>query len=133
MVLIMVIGIGNDIIDVRRIVKTLGKSHGDTFKKRVFTDSEIAYCDKMANSGPHFAARWALKEAFYKALPEHLQPHSKWRSIELVREPLKKPYVSIVDDHLQQLFTDENLTLFHSISHEKEYCTALVIIEKSSK
>ncbi len=129
----MVIGIGNDIIDVRRIVKTLGKSHGDTFKKRVFTESEIAYCDKMSNSGPHFAARWALKEAFYKALPEHLQPHSKWRSIELVREPQKKPYVSIVDDNLKKLMNDESLTLFHSISHEKEYCTALVVIEKSLK
>jgi holo-[acyl-carrier protein] synthase len=125
----MIIGIGNDIVDARRIAKTLSKSHGDTFKKRVFTDNEIAYCERMSNSSPNFAARWALKEAFYKGLPEELQPLSHWKAIELTRGDSKKPVITICDSKLKAEFEKRGITFFHSISHEKEYCTAVVIFE----
>ncbi len=126
----MIIGIGNDIIDVRRIEKTLAKSHGELFKRRVFSEKEIAYCGKMAASAPHFAARWALKEAFYKALPEDLQPISHWQAIELIRVSGSKPMISIIDNHLAEQFLQRKIVVFHSISHEKEYCTAVVILEQ---
>lgn len=128
----MIIGIGNDIIDVRRIEKTLAKSHGELFKSRVFSENEISYCGKMAASAPHFAARWALKEAFYKALPQDLQPISHWQAIELIRDNGVKPSISILDHRLSELFVQRKITIFHSISHEKEFCTAVVILEQHS-
>lgn len=126
----MILGIGNDIVDVRRIEKTLNKSHGETFKHRVFSEQEIAYCDKMAASAPHFAARWALKEAFYKALPSDLQPISHWKAIELVRIDGSKPAVAVIDPELAEQFRLRNITVFHSVSHEKEFCTAMVVLER---
>lgn len=126
----MIVGIGNDIVDVRRIEKTLNKSHGEAFKKRVFTPNEIQYCEKMANSSPHYAARWAVKEAFYKALPEEIQPSSHWRAVEIVREEFRKPSLAVVDDELCDEFKKRGYKVHHSISHEKEFCTAMVIIEQ---
>ncbi len=126
----MIVGVGNDIIDVRRIDKTLKKSHGETFKRRVFTDKEIKYCDRMANSAPHFAARWAIKEAFYKALPEDIQKLSHWLAIELVRDSSKKPVINVCDEALDKIFKELGIRIFHSVSHEKEYSSAVVILEK---
>lgn len=127
----MIIGIGNDIIDVRRISKTLSKSHGEAFKRRVFTEHEIEYCDRMSNFAPHYGARWALKEAFYKALPQDLQPISHWKAIELVRSSGKKPEIRVCDESLLRSFSERGISVFHSVSHEKEYCTAFVVLEQN--
>jgi holo-[acyl-carrier protein] synthase len=121
------IGLGNDIVEVARIEKILNKSHSDTFKNRVFTENEQLYCEKMANSSPHYAARWALKEAFYKALPEELQQYSGWLSIELDREENQKPQVLVLSTELKEKMDEFGITsIFHSISHEKKYCSAVV-------
>lgn len=122
-------GLGNDIVDVRRIKKLLEKSYGPQFLERVFTDEEVSYCNGRANSCQSFAARWALKEAFYKAIPEHLQSLSTWKSIEL-RNRGGKPEVVIVDSHLKSELQKNGITtVFHSVSHEKNYCTAVVVLD----
>lgn len=122
-------GLGNDIVDVRRIEKLLSKSYGPEFLERVFTQEEIAYCMGRANAAQSFAARWALKEAFYKAIPEKFQRLSTWKSIELQNRG-GKPQVCILDDTLKnELATDEITQVFHSVSHEKNYCTAVVVLD----
>lgn len=122
-------GLGNDIVDVSRIEKLLQKSYGEQFLQRVFTDEEIRYCRGRANASQSFAARWALKEAFYKAVPEDLQSLSTWKSIELQNFG-GKPQVSIIDTTLQKALEERGIrSVFHSVSHEKQYCTAVVVLD----
>lgn len=122
-------GLGNDIVDVRRIDKLLQKSYGNQFLERVFTPEEIEYCRGRANASQSFAARWALKEAFYKAIPEDFQRLSTWKSIEL-RNRGGKPQVVILDDTLKSELALCGITqVFHSVSHEKKYCTAVVVLD----
>ena len=126
----MILGIGTDIISVARLQKVFDRSAEMAFKERVFTPLEQEYCNRMANATPSYAARWALKEAFYKALPEDLQPLSSWKSIELKREEGRKPEVVIIDGKLMEaLSTLGDVIIHHSISHEKEFCIAMVTLE----
>jgi holo-[acyl-carrier protein] synthase len=123
------LGLGNDIVEVKRIETILNKSHGNTFKQKVFTIKEQEYCDKMANSAPHYAARWALKEAFYKSLPAELQKISGWLSIELSRVDGEKPVIVVISKELENELKNFGVkSIFHSISHEKKYCTAVVAL-----
>ena len=126
----MIVGIGVDICKVERVAKVLAKSYSQNFKKRVFSQNEIAYCEKFANPHQSFAARWAVKEAFYKALPQELQEISGWLSIELVNENEKKPFVRIIDAELAEAFKKFGISKIHSsVSHEKEFCVAQIILE----
>jgi holo-[acyl-carrier protein] synthase len=105
----MIAGIGIDICNTRRIEKVLQKPYSQNFKKKVFSDNEIEYCDKMKNNAPHFAVRWAVKEAFYKALPDDLQNFSSWKSIEFINEGKKKPFVNMCDKTLSSKMRDAGI------------------------
>lgn len=126
----MLLGMGTDIASVARIEKLMSKRYGNAFVERVFTEHEISYCSRMSNSAPYYAARWALKEAFYKALPEEIQPIASWHSIELVRDENSKPYISVLDDKICAALDKKGKWQVHqSISHEREFCVATVFIE----
>jgi holo-[acyl-carrier protein] synthase len=79
-----IIGIGIDATDIPRIDQAL-KRFGDRFAQRVFTEAEIAYCSAKHHPAPHFAARFAAKEATMKALGTGLSQGVTWRDIEVVR------------------------------------------------
>jgi holo-[acyl-carrier protein] synthase len=79
-----IIGIGIDATDIPRIDQAL-KRFGDRFAQRVFTEAEIAYCEDKHYPAPHFAARFAAKEATMKALGTGLSQGVTWRDIEVVR------------------------------------------------
>ncbi|MEI6670349.1 MAG: holo-ACP synthase [Acidobacteriota bacterium] len=79
-----IIGIGIDATDIPRIDQAL-KRFGDRFAQRVFTEAEIAYCADKHNPAPHYAARFAAKEATMKALGTGLSQGVVWRDIEVVR------------------------------------------------
>lgn len=78
------IGLGIDLVEVRRIRDLLTK-HGERFKKRTFTDSEIRYCDSCADPAMHYSARFAAKEAGAKALGTGFSEGVSWKDIEVVR------------------------------------------------
>jgi holo-[acyl-carrier protein] synthase len=129
----MIMGIGADIADIGRIEGMIGK-YGDRFCAKVFTGPEMAYCGKMASPAIHFAGRWAAKEAFYKALPQVIQPHSTWKSIRIVvREGSRRPVIEIIDPVLTEALLIAGITRVHiSISHEqKGYCVAFVVLENA--
>ena len=77
-------GIGIDLVDCGRIRRILGR-HGDAFVRRVFTEAESAYCLRMADPAPHFAARFAAKEAVSKAFGTGIGEAFGWRDIEVAR------------------------------------------------
>ena len=125
----MIKGFGTDIVEICRIERLIEK-YSTHFLEKVFTPSEITYCGKMANPAIHFAGRWAAKEAFYKALPVSCQKHSYWKSIEIVKAEAGKPQIQICTNVLRNSLEKEGITLYHlSISHERSYCIASVILE----
>jgi len=79
-----IIGIGIDATDIPRIDQAL-KRFGDRFAQRVFTEAEIGYCAGKHFPAPHYAARFAAKEATMKALGTGLSRGVTWRDIEVVR------------------------------------------------
>ncbi len=127
----MVIGIGTDITQISRI-RRLCERYGDVFKTRVFTEKEIEYCSGHKRSEMNFAGRWAGKEAFYKALPENLQKVSGWRHISIEPDTeIRRPIIKVVNRELKNGMRDCGIgRIFLSISHEREYCVAYVLLEK---
>jgi holo-[acyl-carrier protein] synthase len=79
-----IIGIGLDATDIPRIAQALAR-YGDRFTHRVFTDAEIAYCSSKHNPAPHYAGRFAAKEAAMKALGTGHTQGVLWRDIEVIR------------------------------------------------
>ena len=123
----MVIGIGIDIIEIDRI-KSNVEQHGDKFLSRVFTSNEIEYCLAKANKYQHLAARYAAKEAVYKALATGWQEGLSWQDIEITNEPTGMP-IANVSGKLKNFFSDEK-ELKISMSHSRNYVTCVAIIYK---
>lgn len=116
----MIIGIGVDIIDVGRIQKLAEEN--PRFLKRVFTPEEIEYCSGKANRYQHLAARFAAKEAFFKALGKKI----KWTDVGVINLSSGKP--ELVITKREPLLFDETHV---SLSHLRDYAVACVILEKS--
>jgi holo-[acyl-carrier protein] synthase len=79
-----IIGIGIDATDIDRITQAITR-YGDRFLRRVFTDGEMAYCNRRREPAIHFAARFAAKEAAMKALGTGHSQNVLWRGIEVIR------------------------------------------------
>lgn len=125
----MIMGTGIDIVKISRISSMVEK-YGDVFTKKVFSASEIKYCETKANPGLHYAGRWAVKEAFYKALPSKCQLVSFWKSIEILSSEDGKPEVKIITPELKTALEEASITsVFVSISHEKEFAIASITLQ----
>ena len=86
---------GTDIIEVRRIQEDIEKL-GDKFLKRVFTENEIKYCEeKKIQKYQSYAARFAGKEAIYKALSKFIDDQYSWQDFEILNDEKGKPYVKL--------------------------------------
>lgn len=79
-----ILGLGIDATDIPRVAELIDR-YGARFLERVFTPGEIAYCTKRRNSAPHFAGRFAVKEAAMKALGTGQSQGVIWKDIEVVR------------------------------------------------
>ncbi|HVA95703.1 MAG TPA: holo-ACP synthase [Candidatus Dormibacteraeota bacterium] len=90
----MIVGLGVDITEVDRIEASI-KRHGHAFLRRIFTPSEIAYCERHRNRAERFAGRFAAKEAAMKALGTGWAQGVRWVDIEVVREPSGKPTLKL--------------------------------------
>ena len=113
----MIFGIGVDIIEVERIQSLAEKN--PKFLTRIFTDTEIAYCLKKKNKYLHLAARFAAKEAFFKAIGRQIP----WTDIGIKNLPSGKPVLEIFSKEIF-LFSETNV----SLSHLKDYAVATVIL-----
>src|SRR5574337_1782794 len=86
----MIVGIGVDIVETQRIEDAIGR-HGDRFTKRLFTPGEIEYCEKFKNKAERYAARFAAKEAAFKALGTGWSSGVRWVDVEITHRPSGKP------------------------------------------
>ena len=98
----MILGIGNDLIDIRRIEKTI-KKHGERFLNRVYTDIERAKSDRRAQRAASYAKRFAAKEACAKALGTGLNQGVYWRDMGVVNLPGGKPTMRLTGGALKRL------------------------------
>jgi len=118
-------GIGVDVVDVRRMKKTLAEQ-GTAFKKKVFTAKEVEYCIAKKNPHEHFAARFAAKEAVGKAMQTGWHGQFRWKDVEVVNEPSGAPKVVLHRDVAETL---RNCTIHLSLSHTENTVVAFAIIE----
>ena len=121
----MILGVGIDIVEIERIKTTLEK-WGDRFLKKVFTDDEISYCNSKAIPYQHYAARFAAKEAFYKALPKNSEYAVSWQDIEVISQKSGNPVIKFI--HKKEELSSIKIHL--SLSHSQNSAVAVVVLEK---
>ena len=128
----MIIGIGSDIADIRRIEKTLSK-FGARFVKRVFTETEWQKAVKRADQAPTYAKRFAAKEACAKALGTGIKRGVFFRDMGVENLPSGQPTMQLTGKALERLkeLTPQGMTarIHLTISDEYPYAQAFVIIE----
>jgi holo-[acyl-carrier protein] synthase len=121
----MVFGIGIDIEEIPRFEELTGQ-WGRRFVQRLFTPEEIAYCESKARPAQHFAARFAAKEAFAKAIGTGWTGAFRWKDVEVRNNGQGKP-VLLLHDTLHERFG--RMDMHVSLSHSGAYVTAMVVIE----
>lgn len=127
-----ILGTGIDIVENYRLKKILLKKKSN-FKKKIFTINEVAYCEKKSNSISCYSKRFAAKEAFVKALGIGFRKNINFKDIEVVNNTYGKPYISInkkIANKIKTLFKVKKFNILLSISDEKKYSIASVIISK---
>lgn len=121
-----VIGLGVDILEVKRIKKIFNKRK-NSFIKRIYTEEEINYCESKKRSIESFAVRFSAKEAFIKAIESEY--NITYKEIEVVKKESKKPAI-ILSGKALQAAEEKNVTeILVSLSHEKNYVIANIILK----
>ena len=98
----MILGIGNDLIDISRIEKTLDR-FGDRFLNRIFTETERAKSDRRVTRAESYAKRFAAKEACSKALGTGFRRGVFWRDMGVINLPSGKPTMALTGGALSRL------------------------------
>jgi holo-[acyl-carrier protein] synthase len=121
----MVLGIGIDIIEITRIKESVDK-YGDSFLNKIYTKTELNYSLSRKNKYQHLAARFAAKEAIYKALSNDTNKIYSWQDIEIYNEPNGLPKVKLFGELKDYLNQDKQLKI--SMSHSEHYVTCVAIV-----
>lgn len=124
----MISGIGTDIVEVARIEKAIEKERG--FRELVFAPEEISYCEAQANPFQHYAARFAAKEAFFKALGTGWKDGTAFHEVVITRDEKGKPGIRLINDTAATLRHLESAHIWLSMSHIATVATATVVIEE---
>ena len=124
----MIIGIGIDVVQNDRLRESL-KKFGSRFINRIYTEIETTYCNNCADPAIHFAARFAAKEAAFKALGTGWAAGVKWKDIEVQRLPTGQPTLHLSDEALVRA-ASMGATRFHvSLTHDQSVSCAVVSLE----
>ena len=126
----MVVGIGIDVFSVRRMARQLSKD-GVGLRESLFTPEEIAYCEGKRSPAPHYAARFAAKEAAYKALGDGQPAGVSWRDAEVRNDASGRSRLVLhgaLKDAASGVRADR---IFLSLSHTREWAVATVVLESS--
>jgi holo-[acyl-carrier protein] synthase len=122
-----IFGLGLDLVETARIARSLEK-FGDRFLQRVFCEGEIAYCQSMKNPYPHFAARWAAKEAVSKTFGTGIGKAVGWKEIEVCRKESGEPYC-VLHGGAKELAAKMGVRgVLISLSHTEHYAAANAVL-----
>ncbi len=126
----MIYGVGVDLIKVERMREAVER-WGDKFLQRIFTEKEVARCTRARDPHLSFAVRFAAKEALIKAVGT--TAGASFKDIEVLNDELGKPYITVTGK-LKVFFDIKKIRKAHlSLSHEKEYGVASVVLEKKAE
>jgi holo-[acyl-carrier protein] synthase len=125
----MILGTGIDVVEIGRIAEAI-RRHGSLFLERIFFRSELEYCRSMREPAPHFAARFAAKEAVAKALGTGFSGSVNWKDIEVRRKASGEPFI-VLHAGAAELATRSGVgEIFISLSHTQDYAVAHAILWK---
>lgn len=124
----MITGIGIDVIQNDRIRDSIQR-FGERFLTRIYTEAEIGYCKKCADSEIHYAARFAAKEAAFKALGTVWAAGVKWKDIEVERLASGKPELHLHGEALVKATEMGAKRFYVSLTHDQLVSCAVVIFE----
>jgi len=128
----MIIGMGSDLIDIRRVEKSIER-FGERFTHRCFTEIERAKSERRKNRAESYAKRFAAKEACSKALGTGLANGVFWKDMGVVNQPGGKPTMVLTGgaaERLAELIPAGHVPVIHvTITDEYPYAQAFVIIE----
>jgi len=123
----MIFGIGTDLVEVARVAEKLEKKSG--FKELVFCPSEITYCEARTFKYEHYAARFAAKESFFKAIGTGWRNGTAFNEIEIYNDAQGKPEIRFIGNTKKTIEALMLGKIFVSMSHSKTMASAIVIIE----
>lgn len=122
----MILGIGNDIVEIARI-KAVMMRYPERFLNRIFTPYEQEYCLKRKEPALHFAGRFAAKEAIVKALGIGFSQGINWLDVEIQSDAKGKP-IAAFSPLVNEMF--DHPAVLISMSHCRDYATAVAIWQK---
>lgn len=117
---------GTDIIEIERVKNSI-ENIGKKFIEEIYTQKEIEYCESKKNAKyQHYAARFAAKEAIFKAVSKLLNNKFdiSWKNAEIINDENGRPYVNFINTKIMEKIEDIDI----SISHCKEYAVATVVV-----
>ncbi len=126
----MIVGTGVDLVEVERVGQLLDR-YGDHFRGRIFTQDEVRYCERFRYKAERYAARFAAKEAAFKALGTGWRVGVRWVDVEVVRRPGSRPGLQLfgrASEVAAELRVDR---IALSLSHVHHYAVAQVIFESN--
>lgn len=124
----MIIGTGVDVIEIARVARLLER-YPERFRERCFTPEERAYCDRRKPAAQHYAARYAAKEAAFKAIGTGLRGVS-WQEAGVTREPGQAPVLTLTGKARHRLDHIGGTHVHLSLTHGRDLAIAQVIIER---
>jgi len=120
----MILGVGTDILEIDR-VREVYRKFGGRFLSRIFTPGEVDYCLGKSDPVPSLAARFAAKEAVFKAVNKFLGfKRIPWREIEITRAESGAPHVKLHN------VSGDGFSVHVSLSHSRTHVSAVAILEK---
>ncbi len=124
----MIIGIGTDIVAIKRFQRFVDENN-TAILHRLFTKLELEYCSVKKSAAASYAARFAAKEAFMKALGTGLRDGLSWQDMEVVNDSHGKPELYL-SGRAQELFEVRGISkTFLSLSHDGDNALAMVVLE----
>jgi holo-[acyl-carrier protein] synthase len=127
----MIFGIGIDVVENARVADDIQR-HGDRFIQKIYQTSEAEYCRTMKNPAPHFAARFAAKEAVSKAFGTGFAGQFSWKDIEVRRKATGEPFVVLHDGAAELAKRLGIASVLISLSHSRDYAVANAIVIQES-
>jgi len=125
----MIIGTGIDIAEPARLEQAV-RRYGERFLQRVFTPKEIAYCERKRNKWERYAARFAAKEAAFKALGTGWRRGVRWRDVEVTNRPSGQPSLQLYGQAKKFATRQGVRRIALSLTHAQQFVLAQVILEK---
>ena len=125
-----IFGIGTDIVNIKRIEKTILKK-GDLFKKKIFSKNEIKYCENKKKPSSFYAKRYAAKEALSKALGTGIRKDVTFKNIEILNDKYGKPSIILkaeTKSFLKKKIKAKQYSIHLSLSDDEPWAQATVII-----